>query len=243
MSHDPATFETSSTTGDDLTQVATYRPVCGLAIVALLLGLAAPLAILTSLLWFLPLVGLLFSLVALRKIAGSDGTLAGRSLALVGLAVAVASGGMVATRQVVQSQLVGVQGTPWGIEWSRLILEGKVEEALELTYEAGNRRSAERLTDYYQENPTAQEKLAQFRETEVVKLLADAPAGSTIEPIEVEQVRSRTGGGFIVYQAFRVVSPEGESRDFTLELHKSAGQGKIPGTWHVQNSAVGRPLR
>lgn len=243
MSQDPAAFEPTNTTGDDQAVVATYRPVCGLAIVALLLGLASPLAILSSLLWVLPLLGVFFSLVALRKIATSDGTLAGRPLALIGLAVAVATGGMVATRQVVQNRLVGVQATPWGVEWSTLILEGKVEEALELTYEAGNRRSADRLATYYEENPTAQEKLASFRETEVVSLLTDAPEGSTIEAIAVEQVRSRAGGGFIVYQAFRIESPEGESREFTLELHKSPARGTIPGAWHVQNSAVGRPAR
>ena len=70
--------------------VARYRPFCGLAIVGLLVGLLSALAILDPLLWFLPVLGVVLSAVALRRVAAADPPLVGRTAAVAGLGLSVA---------------------------------------------------------------------------------------------------------------------------------------------------------
>lgn len=64
-----------------------YVAVNPLAVVAALLGLASGLAFASSLLLVIPIVGIVFALVAIRQIADSNGTQTGRGLAIVGLAL------------------------------------------------------------------------------------------------------------------------------------------------------------
>ena len=70
--------------------LASYRAPSVLAIVALLFGIASPLALVAPLLMAVPLVGAVLALFALAKIAASSGQLVGRSAALWGLGLAVA---------------------------------------------------------------------------------------------------------------------------------------------------------
>src|SRR5262249_44099829 len=69
----------------------TTSEIGALAIVALLLGIAAPLSLAAPLLWAIPLFGIAVAALALVRITASEGALIGRRAAVIGLAVSVAS--------------------------------------------------------------------------------------------------------------------------------------------------------
>jgi hypothetical protein len=77
-----------------------YVAVNPLAVVAALLGLASGLAFFENLLLILPVLGVVFSIVAIRQINDSNGTQTGRGLAWGGLALSLLFGGGVVAKEV-----------------------------------------------------------------------------------------------------------------------------------------------
>lgn len=247
MSHSPSASN-NDVVGDDLDPVVAYRPISSAAVAALLLGLASPLALAWTLFWILPLLGVLVALAALRNIARSEGTLAGRWAALVGIALSLLVGAMAISSKYVRNRTVAEQATPWGIKWCELLLEGKAAEALELKQDPMTRRPFSTLAEYYENNDAAKERLAEFREEELVALLLNAPDGSTVTPGPVDQVE-RSRGGYVVVRAF-TLEPGAATADgakqyaaptvFSLQLRKSPDRGEIGGLWSVEAYRRGR---
>ena len=75
--------------GDDHEQTTEYRSLSVLAVLGLVIGLIAWVAYLAPFLIVVPLAGIAISLLALRQIAVSDGVMAGRWAAIVGLALSI----------------------------------------------------------------------------------------------------------------------------------------------------------
>lgn len=218
---------------------ADYRPVSGAAIVALILGLLSPLAVFWSILWLLPLLGVLASAVAFRGIRRSDGVLAGRNLAIAGLVISLLIGSMVVAAEFTRKRLVVAQGTPWGVKWCELLLEGRTEEALELEQGPSTRRPLSSLEKYYSENDSARARLAEFREDPVVKLLTEAPAGSRVVPGQIIGVDRRPSGEYGMVRTYKLL-PAGSAADkssaitFLLEVDKAPAQGIVKSGWYVR---------
>src|SRR5438046_6344222 len=66
-----------------------YVAINGVAVWAMVLGLASSLAILDAVLLIIPIAAIIFAIVALRQIANSNGTQSGRVLASAGLTLAL----------------------------------------------------------------------------------------------------------------------------------------------------------
>jgi hypothetical protein len=120
---------------EDLEQIAGYRTLSGLAIVGLLFGLAAPLCFAAPLLMIIPLVGAAVSLAALRRIADSDGALAGKWAGTIGLGLCVASAVATISNTQVARYLYSRQAREFGRQWIGLVLSGQLEHAFGLTVE------------------------------------------------------------------------------------------------------------
>lgn len=229
----------SAGTGGDPDREISYRPVSGAAICALVLGLLSPLAIFWKLLWLLPLLGVLVSTIALRGIDRSDGALAGRGLAITGLLMSLVIGSMVLAGEVTRKQLVVAQGTPWGMKWCELLLEGRTEEALELKQGPNVRRPFTSLEKYYAENDSAKARLAEFREEPLIKLLTTAPEGSRVVPGKVVGVDRRPSGEYGVLRNYELhppaSGPEGmQPISFLLEVDKAPARGVVKSGWYVR---------
>jgi hypothetical protein len=82
---------------------AGYVAVNYTAIVAALLGLVSALAFFGWLLLIVPVVGIVFAIVAIRQINDSSGTQTGKGLAYAGLALCVLLGGGAITRDLIAS--------------------------------------------------------------------------------------------------------------------------------------------
>jgi hypothetical protein len=121
---------------EDLDQVANYRSMSGLAIVSLLFGLASPVCFAALVFLPIPLFGAALSVIALRRIADSDGALAGKWAAATGLALCVASAAASLSYAQVTRFMHARQARQVGQEWIELILSGKTQEAFDLTVQS-----------------------------------------------------------------------------------------------------------
>ena len=62
------------------TELANYRMLPGQVVIGLLLGLLSPVAFIDPMLWVVPLLGVFFSVWALRRIKENPAAVAGRKL-------------------------------------------------------------------------------------------------------------------------------------------------------------------
>ena len=118
---------------DDVESLGNYRTLSVLALVSLVIGLASPLAFSAPLARAIPLIGIGISLIALRRIAVSDGVLAGRWAAMVGLALSVASLLAVLSYDRVKEHLHVRQAEEFGTQWLATLQSGDTKRAFRLT--------------------------------------------------------------------------------------------------------------
>jgi len=78
-----------------------YRPVSKIAMASAVVGLLSSLALMTPLLWILPLLGLALAIVGLADVARLGAEKAGRAAALLGLALSIGFGAQAVTAAVV----------------------------------------------------------------------------------------------------------------------------------------------
>src|SRR4051794_40807962 len=86
----PSKLSSAAFHSDDTDEAIQYRSVSALALVSLVFGLLSPLSFGMPLLIVIPLFGIGVSIVALRRIAASEGALTGSWAAIVGLFLCIA---------------------------------------------------------------------------------------------------------------------------------------------------------
>jgi len=96
-------------------EVTGYRPVSKLAVAAAVAGILSALALMTPLLWLLPLVGVALAVAGLADVARPGAEKAGRAAALLGLALSIGFGtqavsGKLVTRWIAQRRSLAVAG-------------------------------------------------------------------------------------------------------------------------------------
>jgi hypothetical protein len=106
-----------------------YSQLAPLAVIALLLGMASPLALVGPLFFLVPAAAIGLALLALGKIRQSDGALSGAGMARVGLALATIC--LVATlvRGAVRDRLLQDQAGATARRWLELMTAGDVVSA------------------------------------------------------------------------------------------------------------------
>jgi hypothetical protein len=116
-------------TSPELEDDSRYSQVSPAAVIALLLGLASPLAFIGPLFYLVPAAAVGMALVALGKIGRSGGTLSGSTLARVamGLALTCFVGSLV--RDSVRDSLMQRQAAEVTQRWIGLLADGRMEEA------------------------------------------------------------------------------------------------------------------
>ena len=96
-------------------EIKGYRPVSKLAVAAAVAGILSALALMTPLLWLLPLVGVALAVAGLADVARPGAEKAGRAAALLGLALSIGFGtqavsGKLVTRWITQRRSLAVAG-------------------------------------------------------------------------------------------------------------------------------------
>jgi len=112
-----------------------YVEINGWAVWTMVLGLASSLAILDAVLLVIPLTAIVFAFVALRQIANSNGTQAGRGLAWGGLVLALGFAGFRGTLQWKQfSETRADRAAMAGMleDFGQNVKDGKFDQAYQL---------------------------------------------------------------------------------------------------------------
>jgi hypothetical protein len=120
--------------------VAQYHAISLLAVLGLILGLAAPLAVLNPVLAVVPLAGIATSGLALYRISRAGGALIGYKAALGGLLLSVACGAAAVGDRLLYQALVRDEARRFAAEWFAALRDGKPEVAFELTRPPADRR-------------------------------------------------------------------------------------------------------
>ena len=214
-----------------------YRKVSALAIVALLFGLASPVALAAPLLFVIPLVGIAISLLSLRRIASSEGGLTGRRAAVAGLALCIGTLVMTFSHAAATKHLRSGQAESWGLRWIALVQGGELEQAYRLTSAANRPAGPE---DPFSPPDDPKER---FMADPLVEALAQVGSDAKVRLDKTLEFESRPGRQFIVRQQFSV-SPQGAVADgepsiepfsLTLTLLRSRGPGGVRWRWLVAN--------
>src|SRR5882757_9384463 len=110
--------------------------ISALAVTSLLLGIFSPLSFMAPLLWAIPLFGAAVAIVAMRRIASSEGVLIGRKAAVIGLALSVASLCAAASRSVVSQQMLTAEARTTALQWFSMLEAGDVSGAFHVTVDS-----------------------------------------------------------------------------------------------------------
>jgi hypothetical protein len=129
----PATASKSPDRAADGDEGTSYRTLSILALASLLLGLAAPLCLAAPLLMVIPVCGAVLGIAAVLRIDASDGAMVGRTAALVGLGLSVASICAAYTRTSLTQTMLSAQARSAGEQFVQLLHAGDVDKAFELT--------------------------------------------------------------------------------------------------------------
>jgi hypothetical protein len=210
---------------DDTTE---YRTLSVLAIVSLIFGLASPLCFGATLLMVIPLFGILISILALQRIAASDGALAGGWAAATGLVLCVVFATAPITRTLVLRMMRTHQAEAFGRSWIELLLAGETERAFRLTIEST--RPASRPEPG---RPAPKESpFDMFKDQPEVKALAAAGPDATVRFEGNLAYESPSFARVLVRQKYSVIPQPTRSGAsaidllLTLERMKLAAEGR-----------------
>jgi hypothetical protein len=187
-----------------------YSSLSALAIAGLLFGLASPLCLITGVLFVMPLVGMVLSIFALVRIAASGGTLAGRSAAVVGLALSIVFGVAQLSRGAITRYWRTSEAQVFASDWLRVLASGNIEEAFQHTVDG--QRPANLQTPAAP--PSTTTPLDDFTSSQVIKTITAAGKDSDIEFEGTEEYERQTWRHFLVTQRFQIspAAAEGEPR-------------------------------
>lgn len=106
-----------------------YRPVSRLAVAAAVAGVVSSLALTTPLLWILPLVGVALAVAGLADVARAGAEKAGRTAALLGLALSVGFGAQAVTTTAISRWIMESRTTAAARSWLDAVRENRLADA------------------------------------------------------------------------------------------------------------------
>jgi hypothetical protein len=170
LSGDERQYVAFEAPGDD--NLSGYRAISSKSVLGLLLGFAAPLALLSPLFWVVPLAGIAACALALREIHAEGRHVTGRNSALAGLALSLVFG--VASISMFVSHRWWTQREAQAIAqlWFDLLLDGQPHKAYQFTeIPAARQPLDDALWEHYRTTTGARESLQRFVAEPLVRAL------------------------------------------------------------------------
>jgi hypothetical protein len=234
----PPTAATHSAVVIGMDDEADYRTISVLALVSLVLGLTAPLCLMAPLLFALPIAGVALALLAIRRIAVSDGALIGRAAAMIGLALSIASMTAAYTHTTLVQELLSWQSRAVALEWIALLQAGKTEQAFEQT--VASKQGPPPPAPAGAPEATAQPQVPPidtFRQDPVVQFLLDHAQGASVRYVRDEAFDPGVRGDASIQQQFVIGAPKatagGGTTSIQLIMKRSRGYNGARAQWLV----------
>jgi hypothetical protein len=155
-------------------ELATYRALAGQAVLGLIFGLLAPLAMIDPMLWAIPMFGAVFSWWGLRRIKSHPAELLGSKIALAGLTLSLLFLAAAPTDWLVYRRMVRSEARQFSSLWFKYLAQDEPHKAHQLTVLPQAREPLnDRLWDYYRVSPQSRESLEKFVEMPLVRTLLE----------------------------------------------------------------------
>jgi len=181
---------------DSLTQ---YRSISSLAVLALLFGLASPLALVNPLLLAVPVAAIVLAMFALRQIAANVEILSGQGLALVALFAGVGILVYTPVRLYTRNEVLNGTARQLAEAFLELLKQGKLQEAHQLAnlkYVTPSPGSPPE--DFTNASKLTLEDFTKFRETPSIKNIEACQSKFEYRFDAVESTPARAGGNYFV---------------------------------------------
>lgn len=139
---------------DEAPELEDYRPISGLAIAACLSSVASLLAIAHPLLWVVPVVTVLLSIVAIVRISAPQSRYGGRGAAVCALCFAMLIVGYAPARSISRDRSLYSRSRARVEEFIALLQQGQVMKAHQISLDTHDRfQGPGSLTEHYAEKP------------------------------------------------------------------------------------------
>lgn len=198
----------------------TYRPISGLAVLAMILALAGLSAFFSGMFIFVPVMAFVVGLIALNRIDRAPGRVAGRRAALGAMFLSLFCFASLASQSIYHRMAMTDEAFEFTDNWFEFLKRGEVHYAHQLMMEPASRQPLnDDLWEFYRKNPLSASmpegdmRNAPGSGTEVMALmqnpavnLANSPIVSTIRALgddalirryRVESVTKRARGEYV----------------------------------------------
>lgn len=215
-------------------EVPEYRPLCGLAVLGLILGLLSALAILHIGFGVVGAAAVLVAGVAMAQIARTPG-MAGRGLAIAGAVLAVFWTTAGWAKDMTHARLMDTESREFGLLWFDFLRKNEPVKAMELGgHPSGRRPLNARLIDHYLTSRESYESLQGFVGQPEVRSLLKLGDRATVRFYQCEGVADDR-----VNQVYAVTYEEGGVKKtffVRLSIRRAILADKHLAGWYVDSS-------
>jgi len=149
--------------GSEEERLSGYRSVSLLAVVALLLGLLSPVALVNAVLWAVPILGLIVAAAAYRAIVRAPDRMTGRGMALVAIGLCTLFLSLATAHSFSRTLWLRHEGRQFMDLWLELIRRQELQKAHQLHLPKPQRAGGNiPLANYYQNDERARQRLEAF---------------------------------------------------------------------------------
>jgi hypothetical protein len=221
-----------------------YQAISGLAIAALLLGIASVSALAGLVLWGVPVLGVVTSLVALLRIERAAGALAGRSAARWGLALSVFFGAVAVAHFISNERMLANRAEQVARQWFAALAAGNPPVARQLGLPAKSRARISdpaQLWNYYRDVVNQRRDIEQFVAEPLIHTLLALDGQATVR-LYANRGVSNADQQTIVAQTYAVTyEDDGARKTFfvNLTLERNLQRGADKADWRVLKYAGG----
>ncbi|MGI6415600.1 MAG: hypothetical protein ACOX1P_08030 [Thermoguttaceae bacterium] len=215
-------------------EVLEYRPLCGLAVAGLILGLFSWLAILHIGFSVVALAAILAAVASMIRIARTPGMI-GRGLAVAGCFLAIFWTAAAWAKDMTHARLMDSQSREFGLLWFEFLRNNEPAKAMELgNHPAGRQPFNSTLIDYYLTDRDRYESFQGFVANPEVRALLKLGDQAQVRFYQAEDQDEERA-----VQVFAVTYEEGGAKKtffVRLVLHRAILADKHVSGWYVEAS-------
>jgi hypothetical protein len=201
------------------TELATYRVLPGQAVLGLIFGLLAPLALIDPVLWAVPVLGAIFSRWALVRIGKNASAMTGRKMALTGLVFSLLFLTAAPTHWCVYRRLIRSEARQFCDQWFKYLAQDEPQKAYQLLVEPQERPPLDdRLWDYYRSHPATRKSLERNVTNPMIRTLLALGPGARVRFCQAEGQRREKDADAIRLWYAVTYEETGERKSFFVHL-------------------------
>ncbi len=169
--------------------IASYRPMSRIAVVAAITGVASVAALLHPLMWFIPAMAITLGVLGLFQINRAAGTVTGQWMSLSGICLGLFFASWVVSSYFLSDSLITRQSRHAADRWLQMIEQHALKHAHQWTLNYASRANpGEPLDTYYKPDGEQYAGFKRVFEAEPAKSLAEFDSGDEFSYVGCEEI-------------------------------------------------------